>query len=150
MSYIYIISVKANYLIKSQPTMLIYLSTLSICLHPLCGGDLLFWWCLLLLVAAPTRGRLFVFVRFSPMAASHGMAAASHPYFVTLISAKPLFRLIWCSTYWIQVLIPKLHQFFRKFEKIFGSSRPSLIFFYQIRTLSPWYLQNCFFDSLCV
>ena len=56
---------------------------------------------------------------------------------VTLISTKPLFQFIWCSTYWIQVLIPRLHQFFRKFGKIFGSLRPSLTFFRQIRSLSP-------------
>ena len=48
------------------------------------------------------------------------------------------------------ILVPRLHQFFRKIGKIFGSWLPSLIFFRQIRTLWPWYLQNRFFDSLCV
>ena len=95
-----------------------------------------------LIKAPPTRGRLFVFVRFCPpVAAAPRMGAASHPYPATLISTKPFFQFIWCSTYWIQVLIPKLYQFFRKFGKIFGSWRPSLI-------LSPWYLQSHFFDSL--
>ena len=69
---------------------------------------------------------------------------------VTLISTKPLFQFIWCSTYLIQVSLPRLHQFFRKFGKIFRSLQPSLTFFRQIRTLSPWYLPNCFFDSFCV
>ena len=69
---------------------------------------------------------------------------------VTLISTKPLFRFFLCSTYWIQILIPRLHQFSRKFVKIFGSRRPSLIFFRQIRTLSPWYLLKRFFNSFCV
>ena len=56
---------------------------------------------------------------------------------VTLISTKPLFRFTLCSTYWMQVLIRRLHQSFRKFGKISGSWRPSLNFFRQIRTLLP-------------
>ena len=63
------------------------------------------------------------------------MDAASHPYHVILISTKLLFQFNWCSTDWIQVLFPRLHQFFRKFGKIFGSMRQSLIFFRQIRTV---------------
>ena len=79
--------------------------------------------------APPYQGRLLVFVRFQ--------RAWTPPLIhATLISTKPLFQLIWCSTYWIQVLIPRLHQFFRKFVKIFGSRGPSLIFFHQIWTLS--------------
>ena len=97
----------------------------------------------------PTRGRLLVFVRFRPPARAGG--AWTPPLIhVTLISTKPLFQFIWCSTYWIQVLIPRLHQFFKKIGKIFGSLRPSLTFFRQFRTLSPWYLPNRFFNSLCV
>ena len=42
-----------------------------------------------------------------------------------------------------------LHQFFRTLRKIFGSWRPSLIFFHQIWTLSPWYVQNCFRFTRC-
>ena len=77
--------------------------------------------------------------RFRPPArAGDGTPPLIH---VTLISTKPLFQFIWCSTYWIQVLIYRLHQFFRKFRKIFGSLRPSLTFFRQIRTLSPVKLQ---------
>ena len=48
------------------------------------------------------------------------------------------FRFTLCSSYWMQVLIPRLYQFLRKFGEIFWSWRPSLIFFRQIRTLSPW------------
>ena len=57
--------------------------------------------------------------------------------FVTLITSKPLIRYTKCSTYCIAVLIPRLHQFFRKFGKISGSWRLSLFLFRQIRTLSP-------------
>ena len=76
------------------------------------------------------------------------MDAASHPYHVTLISTKPLFQFILCSTYWIQVIIPKLPQLFRKVGKIFRSWRPALIFFRQIRTLSPCNLQTAFLIHL--
>ena len=40
---------------------------------------------------------------------------------------KTAFSIHFVFNYLMQVLIPRLHQFFRKFEKIFGSSRPSLI-----------------------
>ena len=53
--------------------------------------------------------------------ASHQYLSSIPLYLVTLISAKPLFQLIWCSTYCLQVLISKLHQFLRKFGKIFVS-----------------------------
>ena len=87
----------------------------------------------------PTRGRLFVFVRFRLAAAAEAEAARmdSHPCHVTTVSKNPLFQLIWCSTYWIQLLIPRLHQFFRKFGKIFGSWRPSLIFFVKLEPCHP-------------
>ena len=86
--------------------------------------------------ATPTRGEAFCFCTLSS-AGPPRMAAASHPYLVTLISAKPLFQFIWCSTYWIQVIIHKLHQFFRKFGKLFGSWRPSLIFFVKLEPCHP-------------
>ena len=99
----------------------------------------------------PTRGKLLVFVRFCPPVRAGGGGCWTPPLIhVTLISTRPFFQFIWCSTYWIQVLIPRLHWFFRKFRKIFGSLRPSLTFFRQIRTLSPWYLPNRFFNSFCV
>ena len=58
-------------------------------------------------------------------------------HLVTLISAKPLFQFIWCSTDLIQVLFPKLHPFFKKFGKIFVSWRPSLIFFVKLGPCHP-------------
>ena len=51
--------------------------------------------------------------------------------------SKLLIRYTQYSKYCIVVLIPSLHQFFRNFGRISGSWRPSLIFFRQIRTLSP-------------
>ena len=50
---------------------------------------------------------------------------------------KPLFRFTLCSTYWMQVLIPKLHQILRKFGRIFGSWRPSFIFFVKLGPCHP-------------
>ena len=49
---------------------------------------------------------------------------------------KATSRFSLCSTHWMQVLIPRLHQFFGKFGTIFGSWRPSLIVF---RLNSPNY-----------
>ena len=95
---------------------------------------------------------LYSFVRRRRRAAAAGRRAWPPPHIPCHpdIYKTALLLLIWCSTYWIQVLIPKLHQLLKKFGKIWGSCRPSLIVFRQIRTLSPWYLQNRFFDSLCV
>ena len=96
-------------------------------------------------------GRLLVFVRFRPpaRAAAPRMDTASHPCHVTLISTKPLFQFIWCSTYWIQVLIPRLHQLFRKLGKIFGSLQPSLTFFVKLGPVHPDIYQTAFSILLC-
>ena len=73
----------------------------------------------------PLPGGGFLFL-YDFVGAAHGRRPT---YAVTLISTKPLFQFIWCSTYWIQVLIPRLHQFFSKFGKIFGSWWPSFNLF---------------------
>ena len=108
-------------------------------------------------------GGFFVFVRFPPpaAAASHSVHRL-HPFFqkvrenirgtaaicilfssnndlVTLISTKPLFRFTLFSTYWMQVLIPRLHEFFKNFRRISGSWRPFLIFFFN---LGPCHFNN--------
>ena len=60
-----------------------------------------------------------------------------YPYLVTLISAKLHLRFTVCSTYWILALIPKLHQFYKKFLKYPGHGYHCLPFFFKIGPCHP-------------
>ena len=118
--------------------------------------------CVVLIKAPPYQGEAFSFCTVSSAGgAAHGLPILCHPYiyksafcihmlnilmqvliprlhqfFRKFGEIKPLIRYTQYSTYCIVVLIPRLLKFFRKFGKISGSG-PSLIFFRQIRTLSP-------------
>ena len=72
------------------------------------------------------------------------MDTASHPCHVALISTKPLFQFIWCSTYWIQVLIPRLHQFSESSGKYSGHCGHLKPFLVKLGTCHPDIYQTAF------
>ena len=70
-----------------------------------CKCCLLSLTCFRFFKAPCTRGRLSALVLFRPPPPCAWLPPP-YSYLVTLISLKSLSRFIWCSTYWIQVIIP--------------------------------------------